>query len=232
MTKHILSFSILTGILSTLPMAQAETTTTPVDPQYYTIQNIETHEITEPDTTPVPAESVAPNLLNADLGVDIGISDIINIGKEIWTIVQANKPVVNVTTNQATAIPKGITDWTQLAGWQAPQIHTFQTTFTNAYGINVVQFQYRVTYTPGGTYKGKGKFLANITVNPADLYVAWGYTFSVNVTIPSITNAGTTTSPIAAAEVLVSWTVDTVINHEQQTADYYVRGDGTFQTLQ
>ncbi len=54
----------------------------------------------------------------------------------------------------------------------------------------------------------------------------------MNVTIPSVTNAGTTQSPIAAAEVLVKWDVDTVINHEEQSADYYVRGDGTFQTLQ
>jgi hypothetical protein len=232
--NQIVTFSILTGLL-VIPASHADTNT--VDANYYTIKNVETHEI---DSTtngapeliaPVQAPTNSSALLDLPLGIS-DITDIINIGKQIWTIVEAGKPVSNITINQATAVPKGVTDWTALAGWQAPQSHTYQTSMQNMYGFNVIQFSYRVMFTPGGAYKGKGHYLANVTVDPSDVYVAWGYTFNAQVTIPSITNAGTAASPTAAAEILVKWDIDTVMNHIEQSASYYARGDGTFQALE
>ena len=228
MKKKIL-LPVFFAAVGMIPAAHATAdTATDLDSQYFTITNIETHEI------PTEQPLLEAPFLNQSALPDIGVSiaDIVNIGKEIWTIIQDNKPVVNVSTDHASALPKGITEWTSLAGWQAPQAKTFQTTFTNAYGINVVTFEYRLTYTGGGNYRGKGKYLANVTVVPSNLYVAWGYKFTAQATIPSITNAGTTQSPLAAAEILVKWDIDTVINHIEQSADYYVRGDGTFQALQ
>ncbi len=219
-------------------MATSYADSAAVDADYYTIKSVETHEIA-PDLaapgSPDSAASIEAPITSSEvleLPLDVSdITNIINIGKQIWAIVEANKPVSNITTNQATAVPKGVTDWTSLAGWQAPQSHTYQTSIKNTYGITVIQFSYRVMFTPGGTFRGKGHYLANVTVDPANVYVAWGYTFNAQVTIPSITNAGTTASPTAAAEILVKWDIDTILNHIEQSASYYARGDGTFQTL-
>jgi hypothetical protein len=224
---------------STMIISAAHAGTLNTDARYFTIDKVETHEVlsteVQPDETAL-APSTSTDLMSQDTmnltiaGVDIG--DIMNIGKQIWDIIAANKPVANVSTNSASAIPKGVTDWETLAGWQMPQLKTYETQFSNPFGEKVITFQYRVGYTPGGTYQGQGQYLANVTVTPVNVNVAWGYAFNAQVSIPSITNAGTTTSPIAAAQILVSWTVDTIVMHTQQSAQYYVRGDGQFASMQ
>lgn len=238
----VITFSI--G-MATLPSAKAADN---FDLNYYTITQVETHEVPTSNSDDygygvkkTPAPSSAPN---ANSGPQIGdilgklgslggvsIADIVNLGRQIWQVIEENKPVVNVTLESANALPKGVTAWQDLAGWKAPQARTFETTFTNAFGMNVVNFQYRLTFTPGGSYRGLGEYLTNVSVEPSDLYVAWGYKFSAQASVPNITNAGTMRAPMAAAEVLVKWTVDTVVNHAEQSASYYVRGDGTFQSL-
>jgi hypothetical protein len=214
------------------------------DTAYFTIAKVETHEVqTTGDNTVAPI--VNPDNygyvstltgiggLGGGLDIDgVSVDAIVNLGKEIWSIIQANKPVVNVTTNEASALPRGVTDWSALSGWDTPRIRTFETNFTNAYGINVVSFQYRLSYTSGGSYNGQGQYLSHVTVSPENVTVLWGYTFNAQVSVPNVTNAGTSSNPLAAAEVLVSWTVDTVLKHEQQSSDYYVRGDGSFEQLQ
>src|SRR6185437_16731122 len=101
------------------------------------------------------------------------------------------------------------------------QAHTYQTTLKNVYGMTVVSFQYRVSYTAGGSYRGAGKYLTNVAVAPQDLYVAWGYTFNATASVPNITNAGTERAPVAGAQILVKWSIDTDMAHSEQSAGYY-----------
>ena len=159
------------------------------------------------------------------------ITAIINIGKQIWAVIAANKPVVNVQTNLANAIPAGITDWTVLAGWQVPQAREYRVTYKNLYGITVVDFTFRILYTPGGSLNGHGEYLTNATIVPAQLSVAWGYTFNAQSTVAGVMNAGTPKDPIAALQLQLHWSVDTVMSHKEDTDDFYVKGDGTFQAL-
>ena len=202
------------------------------DLAYYTITNVETREIPSIPEQPIQAPTAsaqAPRFSTNLVGIDI--SDIVNIGKQIWNIIEANQPVANVTMNSASAVPEGITNWQDLAGWEAPQTKTYETTCTNGFGMTVVDFQYRISFIPGGTYNGRGKYLANVTVEPQNVTVAWGFKFNAQATVPSITNAGTVRSPIAAANVVVQWSVDTVAQHQSQSAEYYLRGDGMFEEL-
>ena len=86
-------------------------------------------------------------------------------------------------------------------------------------------------YAYGGNVGGKGAYLANMSVTPADLTVAWGYTFNAQASVPSVLNVGTTAEPIGAAQLQISWKVDTVMKHEQSSNTYFVRGDGVFTDL-
>jgi len=95
----------------------------------------------------------------------------------------------------------------------------------------VVNFSARILFTPGGSYDGKGKYLTQVTVVPANLQVQAGYTFNMNATIPTVLNAGTKADPIGAAEILLKWNVRTVMSHIDQSGSYYVRGDGKFVDL-
>ncbi len=121
--------------------------------------------------------------------------------------------------------------WQQMQEWKTPNSRLFRVNYTNFWGMNVVDFTFRLIYTYGGTVNGKGLYLTQIGVQPAELMVRNGYTFNVNVSIPGVTNAGTSESPMAAAEIQVNWSVDNWSKHIEGSQSYYVRADGYFENL-
>jgi len=161
------------------------------------------------------------------------IDKIINLGQKIWSIIEANKPVVNIQTQYGTATPQGITHWSQLAGWKPPEGTVYGFSAKNAYGIKVVDVKYQVLRTYGGSYNGKGKYLTAVTIQPLTVDVLWGYKFNLSVEIPdsSIVNVGTAQDPVAAMQPLVKWTIATAIKSSDGRSTYYVQGDGLFKEL-
>ena len=178
------------------------------------------------------------NLIEAPRGADpldeanVILDKLITLGQKIYKIVEAGKPVYNASFNRTDMVPQGITEWQQLSNWQVPQSRRYQRTIRNLYGYPVIQLRYRIEYTAGGQYNGRGLYLQNVTILPEEVYVAWGYKLDVQVSIPSVTNAGTTENPVAGAQLLIDSKVSTVMNTLQQTESYYVRGDGLFKSLQ
>jgi hypothetical protein len=113
---------------------------------------------------------------------------VVNVGKKIWEIVEKNQPTLQVQTSSASALPGGISDWKQMAGWQTPISRAYSITYTNLYTIKVVQFTFRVVFHYGGNYQGKGKYMTGITVIPSNIDVLWGYNFDCKVTVPEVLN--------------------------------------------
>ena len=159
------------------------------------------------------------------------LDNIINLGKKIWTLVEANHAVVSIATDRANALPQGISTWEHMQEWKTPSSRLFRVTYKNFFGMNVVDFTFRLIYTYGGSVNGKGLYLTQIGVIPADLLVRSGYTFNVHAFVPNITNAGTSESPMAAAEILVNWSLDNYAKHIEGSQSYYVRGDGYFEDM-
>jgi|GEM_PF-4172715 len=161
-------------------------------------------------------------------GTSIIIDQIINIGRQIWEIIQANRPQVNYKRDTASAVPTGVVDWTQLQGWSPPVSKAFRATYKNFLGNIVVDFPFRVLYTWGGNAMGKGKFLTNVTIAPKDLRVAWDFKFDASVEIASVTNAGTHDEPVGAIEIMIHWAANSSFKHMEGSESFYVRGDGQF----
>lgn len=158
------------------------------------------------------------------------LETIYKVGKEVWAIIEKNKPVVNVQTNSVSALPKGAYCWYWLENWQNPQVRAFRTSFKNLFGVKVVDFTYKLVYLHGGSYRNQGKYLARVSIVPDQLEVAWGYTFNANVRVNTVVNHGTTSNPEAGIEMEMTYTVDTVMKHFQQTVNFFARGNG--QSLQ
>jgi hypothetical protein len=156
---------------------------------------------------------------------------IINFGKKIWTVIEANHAVVNLTMDRANALPEGMGAWEQMQDWKTPNSRLFRVTYSNFFGMKVVDFTYRLIFTSGGTVRGKGQYLTQIGVVPAELVVRSGYNFNVRVSVPGVTNAGTAQAPLAAAEIQVSWTLESTDKHVEGSQSYYVRGDGYFEDM-
>jgi hypothetical protein len=227
MTKNmgVLGSVLLSVLLS--PAANALSLQEQKD--FYSIESSKIEEVTPPAQAKTNAEGAAAAL--AVLGGSANpIIDIINIGKELWPIVEANKPVANVQeADIASAVPS--TNWQLLAGWSAPQRRTFHVPYKNAFGMNVVDFTFDVIYTYGGNLNGAGHYISGVTVIPSDLTVQWGFKFNADVKVINVTNAGTLADPLAAMQIQMHWGVSNVISHDENTDNFYIRGDGQFSQI-
>ncbi len=164
--------------------------------------------------------------------IGVVVDQIINIGKKIWTIVEAGKPVVNYKSDTANALPRGIACWTDMGGWTVPHSQVYKVDYTNYLGMNVVSFAYRVTFTAKGNVDGIGQYITNATFMPADISVAWGFTFDAQATIPSVFNQGTKEAPLAGMQMNLNWKVTSPLSHVEQSESFFASGNDTLIKLQ
>jgi len=196
------------------------------DPAAYTIDE---KSVKVERLTPTPQD--APGAINAlpSLG------EIVNTFKAVWKVIEDNKPVVDVKTDFAAALPKAAKDWTDMAEWNAPVGTVYRMSAKNLYGATVVDVRYQVLRTWGGSYNGKGRYLTNVTVAPMPdgVSVLWGYHFSLTTTVPDsgIVNVGTYADPIAGMTVQTAWRISTVVKDSQGQGTYFVEGDGSFREI-
>lgn len=222
-----------------------------VDKAYFEIKNVKVTDVTEKyshlKTMAQPGldencassnplftrySDQAPLDINPLNGVELIVDQIINIGKKIFAIVQAGKPVMNIKVDTANALPKGLTCWSDLSGWNIPESKVYEMVYSNGFGMEVVKFAYRVTYTAGGSANGVGKYITNATFMPADVAVAWGFQFDAEASIPSVFNTGTKESPVAGMQMNMAWKVTSPVIERQSTESFYVSGENKLIKLQ
>jgi hypothetical protein len=161
----------------------------------------------------------------------VTLSQLVTLGEKIWNYVLDNKPTAQLQTIKASIVPNGITDWTQLIGWSPPVAKVYHVQFRDALGAKSGSFDYRITFVPGGSYQGHGKFLGEIEFTPMHINLATGRSLNVTAELSSPLNFGTVTNPVAAAQLLVSWTTPTLTHYQMQSAEYFIYGSGAIQDL-
>ncbi|MEY4616104.1 MAG: hypothetical protein RJB66_1064 [Pseudomonadota bacterium] len=164
--------------------------------------------------------------------VGVIIDKIVNVGKKVWGIIEMGRPVYNIKTDVAHALPAGIQCWATLEKWNAPRSQSWKVTYENQLGGKVVEFIYRVSYISGGQFKGLGRYITQATVDVAGLSVAWGYKVNIEGSVPTVFNMGTRENPVAGMQMNMKWTVDTVINHHEKNQQFYINGLGEMQQMQ
>lgn len=206
-----------------------------VDPDYYTIKkdSVKVTLLAVGDEQYVNYVQLQENPPKDLASVLVNIDSIVNIASKIWKIVEANAPVVNVDTKYATAYPQGVTSASQLAGWSRPRSYTYSFYAENLYGMVMIDCKYKMSFTYGGSYKGKGKFLTGVAVIPTTVTAGWGYKFYMTAAVPdsTIANVGTDIDPVAAMQMKLSWTMKTVLKEIDGTSIYYVEGNGYFEEI-
>jgi len=163
--------------------------------------------------------------------VDIVVDKIINIGKKIWNVVLAGKPVVNLKTDVATALPMGVTNWTAMESWSAPRSKTVEVSYKNPYGMTVVSLRYQLIYLAGGSVNGKGKYIGYATIQPTHVSVLWGWTLNAQSSVPAVYNMGTADAPVAGMTLQLNWQVGTALNRRETAVNYAITGEGQLTQL-
>lgn len=166
-----------------------------------------------------------PNLGTATSELSVIIDQVINVGQKIWNVISLGQPVVNLKLDSANALPKGITCWTQLQGWNVPKSKLYRIQYESL-GRTAADLTFRVVSIAGGNYNGKGKYITNASVQVANLQVNWLYTFNVQAEIPMVFNQGTSEDPVAALQLNVNVKLDSKLSHKEQTLSFFLTGDG------
>ena len=116
--------------------------------------------------------------------IDI-IGQFMTIGEKIWKIIASGKPVLNIAETKAiNVLPVGAGNAItalDLGHWSLPQVKNYKIVVKNGFKMNVVDFEYKVFYSYGGSYDGTGSYLAGVSVGSTYVKAKWGFKVDVDV---------------------------------------------------
>lgn len=201
-----------------------------VDPNSFSVNFLGVEESQEVQNKFVAPDDRAITVIDVS-NIKESLNQIVNIAKKAWKIVDDSKPVSNVQTTYAAALPYGVKS-SQLTGWWSKS-YLYGFYVKNLYGIKTVEVTYKVSFMFKGGYKGQGKYLTGVTVTPVNVDTMAGYSFYMSASVPdsTIINVGTYENPVAALNLVLQWRISTIIKDSQSTAVYYMTGTGDYKQI-
>lgn len=179
-----------------------------------------------------PAPRPLPAAAAEEPGTIDAVKKIVNYAMKIIDFIEKNHPVVNINTDYANAVPEQMTHWSQMTGWQGPDSKVYKFSARNLVGMEVVSAYYKVHYVWGGSFRGRGKYLTGVTIEPVTVTTAWACNLDAVAEVKDgdIANIGTETDPVASMVLRLKWKVKTFTQNIEEEAAYHVLGDGTLQS--
>ncbi|EQC44207.1 hypothetical protein [Bacteriovorax sp. Seq25_V] len=195
---------------------------------YFEISEIQVKEL-----PPLKANHEALDEQKVDLKqIAMVIDGIIAIGKKIWPIIEAGKPVVDVNMGQGVSVipfKKGDdlnATFMDMENWSAPVAKRYNVTYKNGFGAKVISFDYTVMFQHSGSFEEKGKYLTGVNVVASNISVAWGFDFKASTELVQISNHGSKDDRVAGATFKVNYTAETVFKTIQSADTFHVMGNG------
>lgn len=187
----------------------------------------------EMESSPVDGNKVATSFNN--VGAVIAVAkELVALGEDIYNLVQKGKPSNTTSYAPISVIPKvggKHVDIFETENWTIPRKNTYEITYKNLYGMEVVKFRYSVIFSYGGTYQGKGAYITAAQIVPESIKTSYGFTFSAHMKLNGIQNHGTKESPVAGAIMAMQYTVETFLQASLETDSYHITGKGGFKAL-
>jgi hypothetical protein len=217
--------------------------------QYQTIQEVELVEVVEnefgeeveivvnsknvnPLLSLINTKAVTPNLGGLP-GVIMATKDLIALGKQIYTIVEAGRPVVSLKSEPFEVLPRNnagvAVSAMELNNWNAPYARKYRVNTKNYLGMKPASFEFILIFSYGGDFDGKGKYITGAQLKPTNVNVKWGYSLDASFKVQSIMNAGSRENPVAAAVVSIDYKISTVLQENTSSKMFYINGLGKVQ---
>lgn len=190
------------------------------------IGNIEDRAVVELPKLPLnPVDEVA-----------MYIDSIIAIGKKVWPIIDAGRPVINTSGVQSSLsilprIEGTRSELHSMANWSAPKVISYRVSYKNYFGSEVIGFTYTVFFQYNGSLQGKGKYITSLKAQASNISASWGFDFDVTSELVSVANVGTDADPVASAILQVGYKARGLLNEQQSVHSFYVDGNGTMKSL-
>jgi len=157
---------------------------------------------------------------------------IADLALRVWSIIQDNRAVLNVSRQNSKALPVlANSDWRALTGWKPEHGIELSMTVENLYGMDVIDLSYVVSVIYGGSVRGTGQYIAAARVIPKKINVLWGFNMDVNVAEIAIQNIGTEKNPQGAVTLDVGVTYGSILSQTSFTNSYRLQGNGVIADL-
>ncbi len=153
------------------------------------------------------------------------------VGNLIWNLIEESRPAHHVSTRRVSVLPSSQPEWTELEDWQGPAMKAYTITAKNKLGSEVISYTYRVVFHHSGTLDGKGRFLANVTVIPEDVRVAWGFTLTSKVEAGDVVNYGKKSNPLPGLMMQVEYKIQSKFASSSGRESFVIKGDGSSMKL-
>jgi hypothetical protein len=204
------------------------------------ISSVEVHQVENPaDLFEQNPKIELPNITTNPVDeIAMYLDGLIAIGKKIWPIIDAGRPVIN-TSGLAPVISvlphiegeQTRNELLQMANWSVPKMISYRITYKNYYGSEVIGFTYTLFFQHNGTYKGVGKYITSLKVQASQIYASWGFNFDATSELINVANVGTATDPVASAIIQISYKARGHINESRYAQSFYVDGNGNIKLL-
>lgn len=178
-----------------------------------------------PIATPV-ATPARPAVPTGSITDPFGIQSWITIAEKVWKIIVDNQPTATVATKRVSVLPVAQQDWQQMENWKGPMVKSYEVKGKNLLGMTVMSLTYTVAYNYGGQINGQGAFLANATIIPSDVYVAWGFKLEVDAEVGDTVNMGDKNAPIPGVDIGTHWKVGSVMTKAEGRDVFFLKGNG------
>lgn len=157
--------------------------------------------------------------------------DIVALGEDIYQLVQKGKPSSTTDYSAISVVPinpetQEIVDPFDLEGFSMPEERNFVTRIKNGAGKEVIRFEYKVLYSYGGSFSGKGKYLTGVMIVPSSVKTSWGWDFSASMRLQSIMNHGTRENPVAGALLTIKYNMNSWSAAFERNDTIHVTGKG------
>jgi hypothetical protein len=220
-------------LFSLISPAIAEMTVAKDDPAY-TLDSV--------SVTEVPASNygskIPPSVPKPENPIDeisIIIDSLIAIGKKLWPIIEAGRPVItDRLAPSVSIIPR--TDLAQavlyeMENWSVPAVKRYRVSYKNKMGSEVVAFTYTVYFQYNGSWNKVGKYVTSLKVEASEIYTTWGFNLDATSEMVNISNVGTKEAPIGSGIIQVSYKVKGYLNEIRSAQSFFVDGEGNIQLL-
>lgn len=155
--------------------------------------------------------------------------DLVALGEDIYKLIDKGRPHITTKYAPISVVPKvngQPVDPMDTEGWKRPRVEGYKITYYNLYGIAVVTFRFKVMWSYGGSYEGKGKYISGAQIIP-EADVLWGFDFSATMKLGNVQNAGTRSNPKAVAILLIEHNVSNILQSRTKVNIISVDGAGS-----
>jgi hypothetical protein len=184
----------------------------------------------EPTPEPTPAPTIGDRADTAGKVIQTA-RDLVALGEAFYELVKKGRPSNVTEFTPISVVPrdpqtKEYVDPFDLEGFSMPVERSFIAKVKNGTGSEVVNFNYKVIYSYGGSLDGKGQYLTNVMVVPGAVRTSYGWDFNAKMTLSGVMNHGTRANPIAGAMVNIKYQMNSWSAAFERNDTIHVTGAG------